>query len=105
MGRKPQPANPQTIMTKLTKEILNAAGFKPIDRDKFTIKWVLITPFCDVTIYESTWRHATKYTLAGITHPDDRVVVTGLEMLYKALELLGADTVAMERIEKAIPKE
>lgn len=89
-------------MTKLTPEILKAAGFEPIDRDKFTIKWKLFTPFCDVTIYESTWR---QHTLAGIAHPDDRVVITSLEMLYKAAELLGADTVALERIEKALPKE
>ena len=92
-------------MTKLTQEILKAAGFEPIDRDKFTIKWELFTPFCDVTIYEGTWGSATIHTLAGIAHPDDRVVVTSLEMLYKAAELLGADTVALERIEKALPKE
>lgn len=79
------------------------AGFEPIDRDKFTIKWKLYTLFCDVTIYENTSCRETIYTLAGISHHDDRVVVTSLEMLHKAAELLVADTVAVERIGKALP--
>lgn len=89
-------------MAKITPEILKAAGFEPIDQDKFCRLYVLETRFCTVRIWCTTYGSRPTYTLGGITYPADRVHVTSPQMIYKAAELLGADTVALERIESVL---
>ena len=98
-GEKSPAANPKTIMTKLTPEILKAAGFEPIDRDKLTIKYQLVTKWQTVTIWQYTPAR-NSYTMVWIAHPGDRVQVLDTEQLYQTAMILGADSEVLGNLEK-----
>lgn len=83
----------------ITPEILKAAGFEPIDRDKFTIKYQLVTKWQTVTIWQYTPAR-NSYTLGGIAHPGDRVQVLDTEQLYQTAMILGADSEVLGNLEK-----
>jgi hypothetical protein len=77
-------------MTKLTPEILKAAGFEPVGRDKFVVKYELRTKWQTLTIWHYT-PAPCNFTMGGIRHYGDRVNVYDTEQLIEVAKALGAD--------------
>lgn len=85
-------------MTKLTPEILKAAGFEPIDRDKFVVKYELRTKWQTLTIWHYT-PAPCNFTMGGIRHYGDRVNVYDTEQLIEVAKALGADAYMQNALE------
>ena len=77
-------------MTKLTPEILKAAGFEPVGRDKFVVKYELRTNWQTLTIWHYT-PAPCNFTMGGIRNYGDRVNVYDTEQLIDVARVLGAD--------------